>query len=59
MRYSSARRYPITRMKKELQAKNQERVLDISLGTAAGILALAFAGGMFWGYVGGKSFSKR
>jgi hypothetical protein len=55
MRYSSARKYPITQMKKGGQANKQERVVDLSIGTAAGLLALVFIEGMVLGYMCHKS----
>jgi hypothetical protein len=51
MRYSSGRKYPITQLKKGVQTKNQERVLDLSIATAAGLLALVFAEGLILGYI--------
>ena len=51
MRYSAARKYPITQMKKDNCLKKQDRVVDLSLGAAAGLLALVFVEGMFWGYM--------
>lgn len=33
------------------QARHDDRILDISAGTAVGILALAFVTGIFGGYV--------
>lgn len=60
MRYQSSRKYPITQMKKENQAGNrQERIMDLSVGAAAGILALVFVEGLFWGYIGCRSMSRR
>lgn len=51
MRYSAVRKYPITQMKKENCLARQDRVVDLSLGTAAGLLALVFLEGIFWGYM--------
>lgn len=53
MRYHTIRKYPITQIKKYKPAKEQEpdRYLDITLGAAAGLLALVFAEGLFWGYM--------
>lgn len=51
MRYNAVRKYPITQMKKDNHLKRQDRVVDLSLGAAAGLLALVFAEGMFWGYM--------
>lgn len=51
MRYRTIRKYPITQMKKSNQIKEQERFVDLSLGAAAGLLALVFVEGMFWGYM--------
>lgn len=59
MRYRSVRKYPITQMKKELQANKPERFADLSVGAAAGLLAMVFAEGLIFGYVCGKSFSRR
>ena len=51
MRYHTVRKYPITQMKKENQLKNQDRFIDLTLGAAAGLLAVVFIEGMFWGYM--------
>ncbi len=51
MRYSNTRKYPITQMKKNNQQSREDRIVDMSLGTAAGLLALVFLEGMFWGYM--------
>lgn len=51
MRYSAARKYPIAQMKKDNCLKKQDRIVDLSLGAAAGLLALVFVEGMFWGYM--------
>ena len=51
MRYGNARKYPITQMKKASKAGNHERFMDLSIGAAAGLLALVFAEGMLWGYM--------
>lgn len=58
MRYSSARKYPITQMKKEEQANKTERVVDLSIGTAAGLLALVFTEGLIFGYLCHKGSRK-
>lgn len=49
MRYVTSRKYPITHMKKSVEP--EERVLDLSVTTAAGLLAFVFAQGVFWGYM--------
>ncbi|MGI6669614.1 MAG: hypothetical protein ACOX4M_09685 [Acetivibrionales bacterium] len=54
MRYTSAREYPITKIKKCGKAGRTDFVLDISLGMAAGILGIVFLKGFFWGYCLGK-----
>jgi len=51
MRYRTLRKYPITQMKKNNQMKEQDHFVDISLGAAAGLLALVFAEGLIWGYM--------
>jgi len=51
MRYTPNRKYPITHMKRNDQQVNSERIIDISIGTAAGVLAFVFLNGMFWGYM--------
>ncbi|HOQ06198.1 MAG TPA: hypothetical protein PK127_00750 [Clostridiales bacterium] len=51
MRYTPNRKYPITQMKRNSQPMNGERILDISIGTAAGLLAVTFLKGLFWGYL--------
>lgn len=51
MRYYATRKYPITQMKKDHHSKGQDRLIDLSLGAAAGLLALVFAEGLFWGYM--------
>lgn len=38
-------------MKKEMQANKPERLLDLSVGTAVGLLALVFVEGLCWGYM--------
>jgi hypothetical protein len=58
MRYGSTRKYPITQMKKGEQTKKQERVVDLSIGAAAGLLVLVFAEGFVLGYMCHKSSSK-
>lgn len=55
MRYSSTRKYPITQMKKGEQSKKLERVVDLSIGAAVGLLALVFAEGFVLGYMCHKS----
>jgi hypothetical protein len=54
MRYNTARKYPITQMKKDGRLRQEEHSIDISLGTAMGIIAFAFAEGIFWGYMARK-----
>ncbi len=51
MRYSNTRKYPITQMKKSYQNNKDERIIDLSLGTAVGLLAVIFLEGLFWGYM--------
>ena len=51
MRYRTVRKYPITQIKKANCLTKQDRVVDLSLCTAAGLLALVFLEGMFWGYM--------
>lgn len=51
MRYDTVRKYPITQLKKSNHVKGQDHIVDLSLGTAVGLLALVFAEGMFWGYM--------
>jgi hypothetical protein len=50
MRYATTRKYPITHMKKSPDETN-ERVFDLSIPVAAGLLALIFVKGIFWGYM--------
>jgi hypothetical protein len=50
MRYTSAREYPITKMKKCGRNGRSDVQLDISLGMAAGILGFVFLKGFLWGY---------
>jgi hypothetical protein len=50
MRYTSAREYPITKTKKCVRDKHTDVAIEISLGTAAGILGLVFLKGLLWGY---------
>jgi hypothetical protein len=38
-------------MKKENQLKKPDQIVDLSLGAAAGLLALVFVEGIFWGYM--------
>ena len=51
MIYRKVRKYPITQMKKDNQLKDTDRFLDLSLGAAAGLMALVFVEGLFWGYM--------
>ncbi len=51
MRYQNARKYPITHMKKNSQQKQGERVIDMSIGAAAGLLCIVFLEGLFFGYM--------
>ncbi|NMA33120.1 MAG: hypothetical protein GX940_01030 [Clostridiaceae bacterium] len=51
MRYTAKRKYPITEMKKKNPQDSGERIIDISVGTAAGLLAVVFFKGLFWGYI--------
>ncbi|MGE5612963.1 MAG: hypothetical protein ACM3XR_00995 [Bacillota bacterium] len=50
MRYTNAREYPITKIKKCDKDGHTDVVVDISLGTVAGILGFVFLNGFFWGY---------
>ncbi len=45
-------------MKKEEQANKTERVVDLSIGTAAGLLALVFTEGLIFGYLCHKGSRK-
>jgi hypothetical protein len=38
-------------MKKSYQNNKDERIIDLSLGTAVGLLAVIFLEGLFWGYM--------
>lgn len=51
MRYNMTRKYPITKNKKNTVCENPDRIVDLSLGAAAGLLGLVFLEGMFWGYM--------
>jgi len=51
MRYANARKYPITQMKKNNAENRNDRIVDIILGTAIGVMAFVFLEGMFWGYM--------
>ncbi len=51
MRYQNTRKYPITQMKKNTQQKHGERVIDLSIGAAAGLLGIVFLEGLFCGYM--------
>jgi len=51
MRYRTLRKYPITQIKRNNQMKEQDQFVDITLGAAAGLLALVFAEGLIWGYM--------
>jgi hypothetical protein len=55
MRYQNARKYPITHMKKNAQQKHGERVIDLSIGAAAGLLGFVFLQGLAFGYMIRKS----
>lgn len=54
MNYVRYRKHPGT-YKKNLSEK-VERVLDLSVPAAVGILAFTFVKGMFWGYMLKKRF---
>lgn len=41
-------------MKKDSRLRQEEHSIDISIGTAVGIIALVFAEGIFWGYMARK-----
>jgi hypothetical protein len=49
MNYIRNRKYPRVYNKKE--TVGSERIIDLSVAAAAGIVALAFFKGMFWGYI--------
>ena len=49
MDYVRYRKHP--RIYKKNEDKEDETVLNLSMATAAGVLALAFAKGVFWGYM--------
>ncbi len=51
MRYSMTRKYPITQRKKENSCEQKDRIVDLSLGAAAGLLGLVFIEGLFCGYM--------
>lgn len=51
MRYTPYRKHQITRMKKDSRSAEGERIIDISIGTAAALLAVTFLKGLFWGYM--------
>ncbi len=51
MRYANTRKYPITQMKKNNPQNHGERVIDLSLGAAAGLLGLVFLEGLCCGYM--------
>jgi hypothetical protein len=51
MRYTTDRKYPITQMKKKDLQNSSERAIEISIGAAAGLLAVVFLEGLFWGYM--------
>ncbi|MCX7843575.1 MAG: hypothetical protein N2489_10985 [Clostridia bacterium] len=49
MEYTKYRRHP--RVYKKQAEENNENTLTLTAAAAAGILALSFAKGMFWGYM--------
>jgi|LSQX01.2.fsa_nt_gb hypothetical protein len=51
MRYSNARKYPITQKKKNISQCQSERIIDLGLGTAAGLLGLVFLEGLILGLI--------
>jgi hypothetical protein len=51
MRYSNVRKYPITQMKKGNPQNHSERVIDLSIGVAAGLLGLVFLEGLLCGFM--------
>lgn len=51
MRYNMTRKYPIAQKKKEIACVHPDRIVDLSLGAAAGLLGLVFLEGVFWGYM--------
>lgn len=51
MRYTTARKYPITQKKKSVKPEEPNRIIDLSIGAAAGLLGIVFLGGIFGGYM--------
>lgn len=51
MRHSNTRKYPITQMKKNNGETQPERIVDLSLSTAAGLLGMVFIEGALLGYM--------
>lgn len=51
MRYTAARKYPITQKKKAIKPEAPNRIIDLSIGVAAGLLGIVFLGGVFGGYM--------
>lgn len=51
MRYTAARKYPITQRKKASRPEDSNRIIDVSIGVAAGLLGIVFLGGVFGGYM--------
>lgn len=51
MRYTTARKYPITKKKKAIKPEETNRIIDFSIGAAAGLLGIVFLGGVFGGYM--------
>lgn len=49
MRYTANRKYSITHMKQSPEI--HERVLDLNVPTAVGLVAFVFVKGIFWGYM--------
>ncbi|HEX2944601.1 MAG TPA: hypothetical protein VHT96_01445 [Clostridia bacterium] len=51
MRYTNARKYPITQKKKITESDGPNRIIDLSIGAAAGLLGIIFLEGIFCGYM--------
>lgn len=53
MRYTNARKYPIMQKKKTAipDANTANRIIDLSIGAAAGLLGIVFLEGIFCGYM--------
>jgi hypothetical protein len=49
--YLRDRKYPRVVSNNQKEPEQKDRIVDLSMAAAMGIVVLAFAKGMFWGYL--------